>query len=188
MIDVDCYFVFDVESIGLHGEGFAFGAVVVTLDGVEVEQASAHTSSANAGGGKKGREWVRVNVPKLYSDRLESPRAVRNAFWEFWAYWQDRAVVMAADCTWPVEANFLSACVADDPDRAWKGPYPLIDVASVRMARGFDPLETCERLESEPAHDPMGDARHSARLLVEAMRGTVRACCKGAGCVECGGF
>jgi hypothetical protein len=72
---------------------------------------------------------------------------------------------------WPVEAHFLSECVADRPqEREWQGPYPLLDVASVRLAAGLDPLATVDRLPSElPAHDPLADSRQSARLLVEAL-------------------
>jgi hypothetical protein len=82
--------------------------------------------------------------------------------------------MLAADCAWPVEARFLAACVDDQPEqRAWEGPYPLIDIASVRLAAGLDPLATVERLPSEmPAHDPLADARQSARLLIEALKVT----------------
>jgi len=72
-----------------------------------------------------------------------------------------------------VEARFLIQCIEDDHyAREWWGPYPLIDVASLRMAAGLDPLGTEERIEllgELPEHDPLADARQSARLLVDAI-------------------
>ena len=74
--------------------------------------------------------------------------------------------IILSDCGWPVEANFLSACVADYPEvRAWLGPYPLVDVSAVVQRAGFDPAEATERYPSElPVHNPVCDARLSARI------------------------
>lgn len=90
----------------------------------------------------------------------------------FWAVYQDFKkqnpdLELWTDCGWPVEANFLSACVADDPtSRNWGGPYPLFDVANVLKAVGENPLGTFGRLPAElPAHNPCNDARQSARVL-----------------------
>jgi hypothetical protein len=167
---VNLYLVVDVESIGLHGEGYAAGWVVV--DGHGVEQASGRWACPPeaALGNEAARVWVAANVPDLPATHA-TPREVRDGFWRLWLSWKDRGAVLAADCPWPVEARFLAGCVDDDPTRReWEGPYPLIDVASVRLAAGFDPLGTTERRPGElPEHDPLADARQSARLLVEAL-------------------
>ena len=77
-----------------------------------------------------------------------------------------------ADCAWPVEANFLSACVKlNHKEREWQGPYPLHDLASVLLALGADALAVTERLPDElPAHHPLMDARQSARQLVACLK------------------
>lgn len=77
-----------------------------------------------------------------------------------------------ADCGWPVEANFLSACVKDDwGDRCWQGPYPLMEIATVLQMAGLDPLGKYDRQPDEmPVHDPTSDARQSGRMLFEAMQ------------------
>jgi hypothetical protein len=50
------------------------------------------------------------------------------------------------------------------------GPYPLHDLASILLAHGRDPLAKNERLPEElPEHDPLNDARQSARLLHEVL-------------------
>lgn len=167
--------VFDVESIGLHGEGYAAGYVVVDGDRQELQAGRFACDPRFANGTWKGREWVAANVPPLEETHL-TPHAVRDAFWGLWQLWKGRGAVLAADCPWPVEARFLAACVDDargttaSGPRDWEGPYPLVDVASVRLAAGLDPLGAADRLPSElPAHDPLADARQSARLLTEAL-------------------
>ena len=118
--------------------------------------------------------WVTTNVPcfigRAPDDAPDDAVDMRTAFWDWWKSKQD-CPVLVADCPWPVEARFLLACVEDAwPTRNWEGPYPLIDVASVRLAAGLDPLGQGDRLPGElPAHDPLADARQSARLYLEAL-------------------
>ena len=165
------FLVFDVESIGLHGEGFAFGWVLVVGDSQTMEGRFACPPSA-ASGHDAARHWVKENIVPVPAN-CETPRQVRDAFWETWQRCKDAGALLVADCAWPVEARFLAACVDDDPGpREWEGPYPLHDLASIILAKGGDPLATTERMERElPIHDPLADARQSARLLVEALRG-----------------
>jgi hypothetical protein len=167
------FMVFDVESYGLHGEGFAVGWAVVQCrpplrdlellaDGIAVSR--AHDPLP---------EWVRENVlPHLPLATHATAGKMRDRFWEVWEYWREQDALLAADVPWPVEARFLAACVDDAPaTRAWSGPYPLIDIASVRLAAGLDPLADEARTEFEqPAHNPLADARQSARLLMEALQ------------------
>jgi hypothetical protein len=175
------FMVFDVESVGLHGEGFAVGWVVVDRTGKELAEGRSDCYQERARGSRSGREWVLENVPFRHCVDGYHPVHVREAFWIAWTEWKARGAVLAADCPWPVEARFLAACVddaiplvrgerPDDGRRGWGGPYPLIDVASVRLTVGFDPLGVDGRLPSElPVHDPLADARQSARLLIEAL-------------------
>lgn len=165
------FFVFDVESVGLHGEGFAVAGGVYLSNGAVQYSFSYACPVEAAEGSEENRKWVRENIPVLEITH-RCPFALRLAFWEQWqlakAKYPD--IYMAADVAWPVEANFLSQCVQDATGREWEGPYPLIDIASVRFAAGFHPTAAELRTESEkPAHHPLTDARQSARLLVEAM-------------------
>lgn len=166
----DFYMVFDVESVGLHGEAFAVGYVVVTPNGEEVAHGRHSCPIDNAVGDDSDREWVNRNTPRWVVD-CSTPAEVRQAFWTVWRSWDAKGAVLVADCAWPVEARFLSACVDIDPAaRRWQGPYPLHDVASARLAVGLAPLGTEARLPGEqPKHDPLADARQSARLWIEAL-------------------
>lgn len=176
------FMVFDVESVGLHGGGFAVGWVVVnTAEGVTLEENLLACDPAHAHAHDEvDRAWIAGEVVPALSDEawprgpmqyVEKPEEVRELFWTAWKYWKERGAWLAADVAWPVEARFLSACIDTAPTvRGWQGPYPLVDIASVRLAVGLDPLGTEERRENEkPAHNPLADARQSARLLIEAL-------------------
>lgn len=168
------FMVLDVESIGLHGEAFAFGYVVIdtTLGAQRASQRGA-CSPNKARGTAADHLWVAENVPKFHESD-DSPRLVRQRFWSSWTYWAERGAVLVADVAWPVEARFLAACIDDDPTvRAWQGPYPLHELTSIAMAMGADVEQLWrDRRDIElPKHDPLNDARQSARILVELLTG-----------------
>ena len=89
-----------------------------------------------------------------------------------WTFWKSQGARLAADCNWPVEAKFLVHCVGEDPKaREWEGPYPFFDIGSILFAKGMDPLAKYPRIDGEECeHNPLHDARQSARLLLEALK------------------
>lgn len=170
MIGSKIYFVFDVESIGLHGEGFAVGFVVVNEFGIEVSKSLIACPRESADGVFCNREWVNKNIPEIKAMfECKNPKEVRDHFWREWMAWKEHGAIMVADCAWPVEARFLEACVSDSPsEREWQGPYPLHDLASILLCNGKNPLDKFPRMENElPEHNPLCDARQSARILIE---------------------
>lgn len=164
------YFVFDVESIGLYGEGFAVGYVVVDRLGVVLEENIFSCPTISAVGKEDDRQWVEVNIPKLPITH-HTTKEVRKAFWDVLQKWKEQEAIIVADCCYPVETNFLSACVRDNViDKRWKAPYPLHELATLLMVKGLDPLATSVRFENElPAHNPLNDSRLSARQLIETL-------------------
>jgi hypothetical protein len=167
------FFVFDVESVGLHGEGFAVGFLVRDREGNALDAGRFSCPVNAARGSRDSFAWVEANIPKLEPTHT-APWLVRAAFWRRWMEWKAKGAVLVADCAWPVEARFLADCVDDNPgEREWQGPYPLHDLASILLTLGSDPLAKRERLPEElPEHDPLCDARQSARLLHEALNKT----------------
>lgn len=165
------YFVIDVESIGLHGEPFAVGWVVVDKSGAELECGVSAISPQQAIGEDKNRGWVTKNVPFITPTHPHL-KAMLADFWQVWKRLKQDGALMFAECAWPVETRFLSMCVAEGmPETEWQGPYPLHDIASVMLAKGMDPMASYPRTEAEnPAHHPTSDARQSARLLIEALK------------------
>ena len=163
--------VFDVESVGVYGEAFAVGWVAIDQDGMEVESGIFCCPSNLAKGRDSDREWIEKHVvPTLPPTNCESPFDVRCAFWARLHSWRLQRAEFWADCGYPVEAKFLIDCVLDDQaNRVWTAPYPLNEIASVLKLTGKDPLGTYPRLDRElPVHNPICDARQSARLLHES--------------------
>jgi hypothetical protein len=165
------FFVFDVESIGLHGEGFAVGGGVY-IDGAAQSEFRFCCPTEEAEGEDADRAWVKDHVAVMEITH-RTPRNVREAFWAEWMKAKDRypGIKMAGECLWPVEAGFVARCIYQAKDeRNWSGPYPFHEIASIMLAAGMDPMATYARTPSElPAHEPLADARLSARLLSEAL-------------------
>jgi hypothetical protein len=165
-------FVFDVESVGLHGEGFAVAGGVY-VDGAAQSEFRFCCPPGEAEGSDEDRKWIDANVPAMEITH-RGPASVRDAFWTEWEKAKARhpKIVMAGECIWPVEAGFVAACVCQKLDeRKWSGPYPFHEISSVMFAAGMDPMAAYVREESEkPAHEPLADARLSARLLATALR------------------
>lgn len=165
------FFVFDVESIGLHGEGFAVAGGVTNNQGGLTDSFCYACLPSKADGLREDRAWVTENIPPI-EPNMPNPIAVMETFWKQWRMAQKDypGITMAVECGWPVEANFVKACIDLLPDsERMTGPYPLHEIASFMLAAGMDPMDTYDREPSEmPKHHPLADARQSARLLFEA--------------------
>ena len=171
--DIQYFFVFDVESIGLHGDGFAVGWTVVDVQGQEFEHGIFAVPRVICKGSDDDRKWCDKNIPHIMPTH-HSIIDMREAFWKVWLTWKAKGAVMFADCLWPVESRFLIDCVADyQPYRNWEGPYPFHDIGTFLLAHGLDPLQKFERQVGEMTeHNPVCDARQSARILVKTIHQT----------------
>ena len=176
------HLVFDVESIGLHGEHFAVGWVIYD-HGKLVENDWVACPSTFASGTAEGRRWIEQNLPEDVIDPPIGPhlvantRGVREAFWHLWSKERNNGTKIWADVAWPVEARFLIACIEDgreaevDPrtltipptDREFQGPYPVLDIRTIYSMCANPPSYPEMR---GPVHHPMYDAWRSAELLL----------------------
>ena len=169
--------VFDVESVGLLGEPFAVGGVVVASDGTPLrpkvpyhDQFIYACPHSVAAGSLNDRHWVEQNV-KIDADDIKAgrPAEVYAQFWMKWLHWKQQGAWLVADVAFPVEARFLLNCAVTQ-DGKNDLPYPLLDVSSILLAAGRDPLASYPRIKGEtPKHNPLADAKQSARLLLEAL-------------------
>lgn len=163
------FFIIDVESVGLHGEGFAVAGGVYLENGSAQWEFSLACPPDHCHGDSEGRKWIKENIPVL-TESHRSPLSMRDDFWDYWMRAKREGSVMAAECLWPVEANFVAACIQDDEKRTWNGPYPFHEIASIMLSAGMDPMTKYDRNPSElPIHNPLADARQSARLLAKAL-------------------
>lgn len=127
-------FMFDVESIGLYGAGFAFSAVVADKKGKIIDSASYSCLTEEVikelnkleffttGEGKE----IITECKKL--NQVNSLKELRNKFYNFYMKYKDNCDIYS-DCNYPVETNFLADVANDDLEiRQWNMPFPLLDV------------------------------------------------------------
>ena len=159
-------FCFDVESDGLYGDGFAYGAVVYSEQGAEIASSQLGCLEGIQD------QWVKENCLPALSDlpTADSRRQVRSSFWQFYMKWKEKCHVFA-DVAYPVEAQFLRQC-AQENNGIWEAPFPLLDVASVMFACGEDPLADSAQYTGlmGNVHQPLYDARVSAHKLLRLLR------------------
>ena len=143
MIDPNArHFVFDVESIGLHGVDFAVGYVIFDK-GEEVEAGwwSRGLADDRSLGTMEDIAWCYDNIPDEVRHPSD-PAFHRIRFWDI--YMRERGVPIFrnvarpgviedgphatsktyfwADCAWPVEARFFAAMI--DDARRWPTDQP----------------------------------------------------------------
>ncbi len=165
----------DVESNGLHGAGFAVGAVVLDSSGAVLDRFEGRAPIEGP-----VDKWVEENVLPALSGMevtFDTSADLRTAFWTWFQKAKSGAIVLA-DVGCPVETRFLAACIDDARDeRAWGGPYPLHEVATLLLAAGFDPDVKREEFAAEMIagrevckHHPAWDAEVSGLCAVKALR------------------
>lgn len=154
--------MFDVESTELHGEGFAVGGVVAHK-GTQIVIDNFQLLSTE--GEAKACDWVKENVIPFLADMpvCDTQKELRDAFYSFYMKHKDKADVWS-DVNFPVETNFLSAIVADDPEtRKWDMPYPLYDLATI-LDVNVDRLDESGQ-QGLRKHNPYHDALASLFCL-----------------------
>jgi len=157
------WMVFDVEAVGLYGESWAFGYIILDHYGDKLDEGLVATDWRKLPGRPSDHEWLRQNIPPIPFDAA-SPEEVRSAFWK--VYTSDPSLVLVADVSFPVETNFLQKAVVENNGYE-RSPYPLIDISSILLARFKDPVGYFPRIEEEiPAHNPLHDARQSGRIFI----------------------
>lgn len=173
---------FDVESNGLHGDGFAVGAVV--LNSTNLAQVDRFTGRVDIRLRFDLDPWVAENVLPYIDDLdlYEGIHELREAFWCWYLPYRQADTFILADFGWPVEARFLAECVDDSPDsRNWHGPYPMHELGTLLLCAGVDPDKTNRRewpadivpggeMPILKQHNPLDDAIASAYTAVKAMR------------------
>lgn len=109
-------------------------------------------------------QWVLDNVIPIMGDyeACTDERELLSKTWEVWEKFHKSSYVIADVC-YPVEVRLFEKCVYMDlQNRIEVGPFPLIDLSSILLAKGIDPL--IER--TELLHHNLG-RRHNALHDVE---------------------
>lgn len=171
------FFIWDAESVGLHGQTFAVAGGIYDIHGKAIQEFAFHSyevcEPAHHELEFSDRKWVAENVTRPPGSREGVNNDLIERFMDEWRQAKDDhpGIMMFVECGWPVEARFLREVIAYyQPHHNWDGPYPLHEIATLMLAAGMDPMATYDRTpEESPAHEPLADARLSARLLSEAL-------------------
>ena len=162
------HFVFDVESIGLHGEAFAVAFMAFEDTGLGsytiLEEKCYACSSTTARGDYDDHIWVQKHVPTLPINAGD-PRQVRALFWAKLCKWgKDEGAAIWADHSWPVDVGIIHACIQDNPvERKFIGPNPVHDICT--LSKYVLETRLSVRADETPQHDPRNDVKYSARVL-----------------------
>jgi len=150
-------FSFDGETNGLYGQAFALAAVV-TDDSGEIATFVARCPIEDI-----IDDWVAENVlPNMENVGVTHAdyRSMLESFWNFYMKHKEGADVVA-HVAHPVETKlFRDVVEANLNNRIWEAPFPLIDVASVLKARGFDPLSVDSYIKSQNLEVPFDGTIH----------------------------
>lgn len=151
----------DAESDGLYGSFLTVALVAADRDGNIIERAYYGISQENM---QISDDWVRANVRPVLGEyeACENEDELLEKAWVFWLkYSQDAYAV--ADVASPVESRLFMQCVLkDEQTRRWQAPFPLLDLSSMLMAAGYDPLENRDELLGRTASTKLHNALYDA--------------------------
>lgn len=159
VIDKKLFFI-DAETDGLYGR-FISAAVIITDS--KCNELERHYWGINVNSEDIESNWVKDNVLPVMGNDYEQcgneDELIENV-WNLWnKYGQDAYVV--ADVAFPVEARLFEKCIlADREAREYNGPFPLVDVSSLLIARGIEPLtdrKTYSGLDNKKQHRAIED-------------------------------
>ena len=167
----------DAETNGLAGQAFA---VAMTLSDPSGELDRVVYRCPIDG---PVDEWVAKNVLPAIEDLEINCNDYAGMLYnlrEQYFPWAEEGAPLIAHVAWPVEARLLLDMFPGED--IWHGPFPLIDVSSVLLAKGFDPLtvdgyleaHSIDKPEGSP-HHPLYDARAAERCYRHLMAGADRA-------------
>jgi hypothetical protein len=179
-MSLDYIISIDAETNGLGGQAFA---VAMTLSNSQGEQAHVLYRCPIDG---PPTDWVAANVLPAITDvpvNCMDYQQLLDRILGRYLYWTDKlkraeaSFFAAAHVAWPVEARLLLDIFRDD--LIWSGgPYPLVDVSSVLLAKGHNPLSVDDYLKAQgipvpsgSPHNPLYDARAAELCLRHLMGG-----------------
>lgn len=173
-------FVFDVESIGLYGDAYAVGAIVIKPDLLPIEtdddvQRIIVDSFAIASENQviKAYESNNTFIKKIIGRVMEFNTCktladLENEFMRFYGK-HSASCDIYADCIYPVESNFLSSIARRFGSKYENSmPYPLKDICNF-IDVDIDRFEYAE-MSNLPKHDPYYDSMTSAFSLLKFAR------------------
>lgn len=164
------YMFVDAETDGLYGQILSIAAIVADENGNECEHFYIKQKISLS---EIQDEWVREHVYPILGDAPEydTEDALLDAFWEFYVIHPNCFVI--ADVPYPVECLLFHKCVMkNEMNRKNLAPFPLMDLSSMLLAKGIDPLKNrCELLgKTEMMHNALTDVRVALEIFKKYIR------------------
>jgi hypothetical protein len=167
---------FDLETNGLHGTAFAVGAVIMDGEGKVYDEFSARCPLHDP-----IDDWVNNNVLPAIKDMPITHKTyeeLREAFWQWYVNAEPASDYVLVNNGYPVEYRFLLDCQeANLDERYWQHPFPILDLASLLIQIGQNPLASKSKLAQKLLgddqflqHHPLHDAKVAAMVAFEAFR------------------
>lgn len=166
-MDIDRLISIDAECNGLPGRAFAVAMTLSDTTG-ELDRVVYRCPID-----EPTDEWVAKNVLPVIEDIEINCTDYDGLLYNLrdrYQTWSEEGTPLAAHVAWPVEARLLLDLLPGQD--VWAGPYPLIDVSSVLLAKGHNPLSVDGYLTAHgiptpdgSPHHPLYDARAAERCL-----------------------
>lgn len=162
------FFVTDAETDGLYGRVLSVAAKVI--DG---ENTINHFYGAvKVNKDELESEWVIENVyPYLKNAEVffETEQALLEAFWQFYREYCKEYTVLA-QVPYPVEMGLFYKCImADKKERERFSPFPLLDLESMLVAKGYGMLDDVIIKTKRISHDAMNDVDNIIDIVREVL-------------------
>lgn len=161
-------FILDAETDGLYGNILTVAVAVTDYNGGVIELFYGGVQSAI----ESVRDpWVLENVVPRIRDYtpFDSEYDLLEAVWSLWEKYRDSATCYV-DVPFPVESGLLTKVVSHDLDnRKFSAPFPLIDLASMLLAKGIDPDTSRSELADSnlEQHNALDDVLMTNSILTQ---------------------
>ena len=159
-------FVMDAETDGIYGNVLSI-AVKVIYSFSEIDRFYGAVKIKKE---EIATEWVKENVFDTLKNAeifFNTENELLEAFWEFYSkYYKEYDVI--ADVAYPVETGIFRKCIEKDKESREKlSPFPIYDLESFLVAKGYDKLADREKLAKTDLkrHDAMNDVDITIRIL-----------------------
>lgn len=132
-------FFVDAETDGVYGTFLSIAVIVIDYEGNELDR---HYWGINQKNLVVHSEWVRRNVIPIMGEYevCQDEDEILDKFWKVWEKHRQDAYAIADVC-YPVESALFQKCVLkDEKKRGMEAPFPLLDLSSILLAKGIDPL------------------------------------------------
>ena len=157
----------DAETDGLYGSFLTVGVVVTDALGNIIQKAYYGIKKENM---VINDAWTKENVFPILSDyeACEDEDELLDKVWAIWMKYREEAYAVA-DVMYPVESRLFMKCVMkNETERKYQGPFPMLDLSSMLMAAGYDPLaDRTQFLKNDKDEKQIHNALFDAEMIME---------------------